>query len=107
MNTRVHSYKIIGTRITVYEALIEDDAKAPYQGSHTFTYDEGKKWIVIGTDPRRKEEWKDLAGEDRVKAVYADYRERGKLAVKLILEKHPELLDKNYKICDSSIEVYE
>ncbi|TXH14534.1 MAG: hypothetical protein E6R03_09095 [Hyphomicrobiaceae bacterium] len=106
MDTQVVTYKIIGTNIRVYEAYVKDDPQAPYQGSHTFTYIEDKKWIKIGTDPRQTN-WRSMpTGEQRITACFRDFEQRKQLAVKMILEKYPHLLDIEHKICDSSIETY-
>lgn len=100
METKVTRTRIIGTKVDVFTAWIKE---ASYEGSCTFTYDQGVRWTQIGTDPRKKETWKNLKGEARAEAVLADYEERTELAHRLIREAHPDL----HLVCaGSTMELY-
>lgn len=81
----IQSYKIIGTKIRVYEAL------EPYAEHHTFTHVDGVRYGVVTAAPlpRKLAKLKPLSAE-RAEAVSAFYRALEEKAYAVIIAAHPE-----------------
>lgn len=89
METKIERTQIIGTKMVDYSAWVLDSS---YEGSCTISFDgNGRRWVRIGTDPRKRSEWMNLGGFQRSDAVRADYKEREELAYRLILQAYPHL----------------